>query len=1122
MSFTPITLVILWMVGTSAEVGCTDEVVLKKFDVMEAPARRRDGCGLETYCTKWEHSCLKSEQACTLGTTPVCAGSYSSSCHHAETECVEDMVTQCHQWENQCTGEIQTACTSTKEVCNWFLPWPLSEVCGGFNTVCTATELVCVGGFELVCISEELVCPLYGDVCKVEHLTCDLYDEVCLGLTEAVCTDFDKVCVETATACDVVVDVIEAVVHAVENLDTCMDGVFEDGFVKAIYNSDECDETSEPANNVKCYASSYGSSVLDGFTAGCPIPTLSLGVEFGSVHGDKDTAKITFGVGSHDFSVNLFKKQWEKSPIKEFVHFQAETSFEFVGVAELDVHGGNYDLTLPGMKWDFDSTLNLMAEDSEEPCEDDKDDCRLILNKGHTTIFETAFAAGPVPIIITIDAEVYLGAYPKFEGSAFSELKVYFSEAPTLLHAVELPLDSPAAALAEMENMVDGNALWQEIKNNIRVEVSGQMEATASVEFCLGVVFGFHVNGMGLEIDVPLCLTTELEVAANADLSGAELDVDASLKLNALEYPFTINLPDLSSIVETGCGYVQAPLETMSNQISCSPIATCFSNFVDDTCDGVEDALEPLSLDIDLGTLHLTNEKELWSDSFKLKTGGDENDRDDSPVKNVSGNEELVPSNVCTRYEGLNMVSGKAGGAAPWPTTESVEGCEDLCMADDSCDMFTWHTETASTSWKKKCVMWTITTARAEGRETTTSWPSGSNHITGVCNHWQQMDYGDRKTCSTDEVLRTSTATTLESCQTTCMNEEFCTHVYFKGTGDQCTMYSSCAKMTTAGTDGELWTISDASFDIKAKLTFVKTGCPNTQASTTWWQMVSVQPARGESRVFQDMYDYCMLVKNGFASTAQKEMCCGADNMSCRPSSCTLQEHFAGDGAWRLVFRQTLPFLYKKGELNMYEDDSTADNFAILDKLDANTYNGRYYFKLVWPEDKTTFYTWSQTSNPVKHEVSGYEGIHVPYTGRHWGGLEPSGNAAIMDGSVGHSNWFYAVGATAIWNNGIPSYAKSDSDNLYPQQQTELYAYRGYIRYGNPGQGYECLSSRVKTLATDTVDVNECAELAINDADCKGTKFQVNNAEFTCQCLKKSVGNCNPSMVEGTVLYQWL
>jgi len=53
-------------------------------------------------------------------------------------------------------------------------------------------------------------------------------------------------------------------------------------------------------------------------------------------------------------------------------------------------------------------------------------------------------------------------------------------------------------------------------------------------------------------------------------------------------------------------------------------------------------------------------------------------------------------------------------------------------------------------------------------------------------------------------------------------------------------------------------------------------------------------------------------------------------------------------------------------------------------------------------------------------------------------GLEVS-NSALMDGSVGHSNWFYAVGSHSLWRGGIPSYAKSDNDNLYPQQAVELY-----------------------------------------------------------------------------------
>jgi len=101
--------------------------------------------------------------------------------------------------------------------------------------------------------------------------------------------------------------------------------------------------------------------------------------------------------------------------------------------------------------------------------------------------------------------------------------------------------------------------------------------------------------------------------------------------------------------------------------------------------------------------------------------------------------------------------------------------------------------------------------------------------------------------------------------------------------------------------------------------------------------------------------------------------------------------------------------------------------------------------KLTWPnsnEDVTM--EWSQTSNPLVEDVVGYEPIDVPYTGRGWGGLEPSTNG-LMDGSVlgtFKSNWFYAVGAYAKWptgSNTLPAYAKADNDNSYAQTQVELY-----------------------------------------------------------------------------------
>jgi len=141
---------------------------------------------------------------------------------------------------------------------------------------------------------------------------------------------------------------------------------------------------------------------------------------------------------------------------------------------------------------------------------------------------------------------------------------------------------------------------------------------------------------------------------------------------------------------------------------------------------------------------------------------------------------------------------------------------------------------------------------------------------------------------------------------------------------------------------------------------------------------------------------------------------------------------------YQLVFRQTIPYLYSPNELRLNPEDPSSDNYAILDELERfRKKDGRFYFRMVWPGDDIV-YEWSQTSNPVFESVEGYEAISVPFTGQYWGGLEASASA-LMDGSVNHSNWFYAVGSHQLWNGGIPSYAKSHEDYDYPQQAVELY-----------------------------------------------------------------------------------
>jgi len=164
-----------------------------------------------------------------------------------------------------------------------------------------------------------------------------------------------------------------------------------------------------------------------------------------------------------------------------------------------------------------------------------------------------------------------------------------------------------------------------------------------------------------------------------------------------------------------------------------------------------------------------------------------------------------------------------------------------------------------------------------------------------------------------------------------------------------------------------------------------------------------------------------------------------------------------------LMIRQTVTNgVWPQDALEVNSDDPDNDNYAVLNQLEQFRSNdGKFYFKLNWPnsvEDVTM--EWSQTSNPLVEDVVGYEPIDVPYTGRGWGGLEPSSNG-LMDGSVlgtYKGNWFWAVGAYGtIGNNLLPAYAKSDNDYNYGQDQVELYVHKKQdICYAVSTSNWDC------------------------------------------------------------------
>ena len=113
------------------------------------------------------------------------------------------------------------------------------------------------------------------------------------------------------------------------------------------------------------------------------------------------------------------------------------------------------------------------------------------------------------------------------------------------------------------------------------------------------------------------------------------------------------------------------------------------------------------------------------------------------------------------------------------------------------------------------------------------------------------------------------------------------------------------------------------------------------------------------------------------------------------------------------------------------------DKYSRLYLLDDNTYkgtDGKFELMLCYPE-LSGYNRWKQTNSPCNEyvtrnsngaKVTGYEAINISWTAHYWGGLERYSADAntfettYLDGSVGHGNWYYALGAKETYIKGIP------------------------------------------------------------------------------------------------------
>lgn len=108
-------------------------------------------------------------------------------------------------------------------------------------------------------------------------------------------------------------------------------------------------------------------------------------------------------------------------------------------------------------------------------------------------------------------------------------------------------------------------------------------------------------------------------------------------------------------------------------------------------------------------------------------------------------------------------------------------------------------------------------------------------------------------------------------------------------------------------------------------------------------------------------------------------------------------------------------------------------------------------FLLRYPLVSSTKYNrWKQSYKPQDEfipstgsggVVTGYEAIHIDSSSNYWGGLCLNNSSGTLgecyiDGSVGHSNWYYAIGTNSKYVNGFPAAAGFGSDST---TEVELY-----------------------------------------------------------------------------------